>query len=66
MNVEPLIVLTDAVPVERDERCPRCGAGREARQRSRTFGPVHDVCGCCWHDFDELTVPEDPEAFDAD
>lgn len=55
------IVVTDPTPVPPDERCPQCGAGRKERIRSRTFGPVHDVCSVCFHDFVELTVPEEPE-----
>jgi hypothetical protein len=58
---EPVIVLTDTPPVLQDRRCPTCGSVPELRQRSHTFGPVHDVCGWCRHNFDELTVPETPE-----
>lgn len=51
------IVLTDPPPLPKDARCPQCGAGREARVRSVTFGPDHDMCNACGYDFDELTVP---------
>jgi uncharacterized protein (DUF983 family) len=56
-----IIVLTDPPEIPKDERCPRCDAGKLARQRSMTFGPLHDVCGVCGHDFDELTVPATDE-----
>ena len=56
----PLIV-TDPTPKPPDERCPTCGAGREARIQSQTFGPVHDVCSMCRHNFAELTVPDREE-----
>ncbi len=56
----PLIVLTDA-PLPLDRSCPTCGAAPELRERSMTFGPVHDVCGNCHHNFTELTVPEQAE-----
>ncbi len=55
---EPLIVLTDPPPPIVDTRCPKCNATYELRKRSETFGPVHDVCGSCGHNFKELTVPE--------
>ncbi len=61
---EPLIVITDPPDVAPDVRCPDCGA--TARHRSITLGPVHDVCSQCYHDFTELTVPEQPEADGAD
>jgi uncharacterized protein (DUF983 family) len=54
----PLIVLTDPPVTPPDTRCPNCGAGATERMRSITYGPVHDVCRACGHDFDELTVPE--------
>lgn len=57
-----MILLTDPPELPRDERCPKCGAGRESRERSRTYGPVHDVCAVCLHDFAELTVPETEDA----
>lgn len=60
MTLRPL-VLTDPPPLPKDERCPECGAGPEERQASRTYGPLHDVCGCCGHDFDELTVSSGTE-----
>ncbi len=53
---EPLIVLTDPPEVAPDVRCPKCGA--TDRHRSVTYGPVHDVCSSCRHNFTELTVPE--------
>lgn len=52
-----VIVLTDPPALPTDERCPQCGAGKDARVRSMTYGPAHDVCGACLFDFDELTVP---------
>lgn len=55
------IVLTDPPELPRDERCPQCGAGKALRKRSITYGPLHDVCGNCAHDFDELTVPPNEE-----
>ena len=55
------IVLTDAPPLPKDERCPQCGAGREARIVSPTFGKPHDLCSMCAYDFDELTVHEEQE-----
>jgi hypothetical protein len=55
------IVVTDPTPLATDDRCPQCGAGREDRIRSQTFGPVHDVCRQCRHAFTELTVPETDE-----
>ena len=51
------IVLTDPEPIPKDERCPDCGAGSECRVSSEAFGPLHDVCGECGHDFEGLTVP---------
>lgn len=56
---EPLIVLTDPPEVKADVRCPKCGSTE--RHRSETMGPVHDVCSQCWHNFKELTVPEQVE-----
>lgn len=56
MNGEPLIVLTDPPDALAKPTCPRCGATE--RYRSETFGPVHDVCKTCHHNFKELTVPE--------
>lgn len=57
---EPLIVITDPQELKADVRCPKCGATE--RHRSLTMGPVHDVCSKCYHDFKELTVPEQVEA----
>lgn len=59
MSGEPLIVLTDPVDTLVKPRCPRCGSTE--RYRSQTFGPVHDVCSGCHHNFKELTVPEAAE-----
>jgi len=39
-----------------DTSCPQCGAGPEKRVLSGGFGPVHDVCGQCGHDFAERTL----------
>lgn len=58
-NDVPRIVLTDPPELPADHRCPQCGAGPAARRRSRTFGPVHDVCGVCAFDFAEYTVLEE-------
>lgn len=57
-----LIVLTDPPVTAPDTRCPECWAGANERIRSITYGPVHDVCSACGHDFEELTVPEAVEA----
>ncbi|HUU84186.1 MAG TPA: hypothetical protein VM243_11850 [Phycisphaerae bacterium] len=61
-----LITVTDPTPIPTDDRCPKCGAPREARIQSQSFGPVHDVCGSCWHDFVERTVPDTPVMPDLD
>lgn len=60
---EPVIVNAQGKPARSaDDTCPGCqkrcprGDGR-ARQLSGGFGPIHDVCRHCGHDFDELTVP---------
>jgi len=55
---EPLIVITDPPEIPKDERCPDCDAGKQARRRSMTYGPPHDVCGVCGHNFTEWTVKE--------
>lgn len=56
-----VIVLTDPPPLPTDERCPQCDAGYASRRRSITYGPVHDWCSVCGHDFEELTVLEHVE-----
>lgn len=61
---EPLIALTDLPELKADVRCPKCNGTQ--RQRSTTFGPVHDVCSSCGHNFKELTVPEHAEDEGAD
>lgn len=53
-----MILLTDPPPLPKDERCPTCGAGREKRKLSETYGPLHDVCSVCRHNFQERTVFE--------
>jgi rubredoxin len=39
-----------------DQQCPRCHASPDRRVRSGGFGIVHDVCGNCGYDFEELTT----------
>lgn len=45
------IVLTDAKPLKRDERCPGCGAGKDKRVASGGFGAAHPVCQLCGHEW---------------
>lgn len=51
------IILTDppALPGRRkDDRCPRCKAGRDKREASSGFGAsITDVCGVCGYEFSE-------------
>jgi len=58
------LVNADGRPVRRalNAACPRCGAEPRRRVTSGGFGRgVHDVCGQCGYDFDELTVAPPPE-----
>lgn len=47
----PAITLTDPKPIPADARCPRCGAGPEARVASAGFGEPHPVCSKCGYEF---------------
>lgn len=60
------ILLTDVPELPPDERCPVCHAGKESRVLSQTFGPLHDVCRVCGHQFDVLTVPLSDEHDEGD
>ena len=51
MSAKPVIVLTDAPPVPKDDRCPQCNAGKRARVRSGGFGVAHPVCSQCGYEF---------------
>lgn len=52
----PKIISTEPKPLPKDDRCPRCRAGREKRVASAGFGQPHDVCNVCGYEWEEFTL----------
>jgi transposase-like protein len=51
---KPAIVLTDPKPMPKalSDKCPRCRAGKDAREKTGGFGgPQRDVCAKCGYEF---------------
>lgn len=60
MSETPVIIDATGQPARKPQSsdCPNptCGAPKSKRRLSSGFGPAHDICGVCGHEFEERTI----------